>query len=193
MAIIEPPFTFSPKAIFKAHLAWRCLRFKIPLCSDTFPPRHWSPICNIDILRPFRKIFLLVTNMIFPSATSQQPKSHMGVSVNGGFSPHFTPQCLIIFSRKNPMGFVGEGTTILGNPHMKKNIRQARRCFGLFHRATRNWRGEDFFQWGFSMGLMDVVFFLLWLLCVFVGGKVDYMVGGKKSSYLLYCKFVKCW
>lgn len=50
-----------------------------------------------------------------------------------------------------------------------------------------------FFQWGFSMGLMDVVFFLLWLLCVFVGGKVDYMVGGNKSSYLLFCKFVRCW
>lgn len=37
------------------------------------------------------------------------------------------------------------------------------------------------------------VFFFCGCCCVFVGGKVDYMVGGNKSSYLLYCKIVKCW
>ena len=36
---------------------------------------------------------------------------------NGGFSPHFTPQVMIIFSRKKPMGSLGK-PTILGNPHM---------------------------------------------------------------------------
>ena len=36
----------------------------------------------------------------------------MGVSLNGGKTPHFTPQVLIIFSRK-PMGLLGK-PTILG-------------------------------------------------------------------------------
>lgn len=40
---------------------------------------------------------------------------------------------------------------------------------------------------------MSCFLLLLLLLCVFVGGKVDYMVVGNKSSYLLYCKFVRCW
>ena len=41
-------------------------------------------------------------------------KRHIGVSLNGGY-PHFTPQVLIIFSRKNPLKLLGK-PTILGNP-----------------------------------------------------------------------------
>jgi len=35
--------------------------------------------------------------------------------------PHFTPQVLIIFSRKTPMGLLGK-PTILGNPHILKQL-----------------------------------------------------------------------
>ena len=40
----------------------------------------------------------------------QQYDFQMGVSLNGGFYPHFTHPKMLIFSRENPHGFVG------GNP-----------------------------------------------------------------------------
>ena len=40
---------------------------------------------------------------------------YMGVSLNGGFSPHFTSQVLMIFSRKNPWVCWGNN---LGNTHI---------------------------------------------------------------------------
>ena len=43
----------------------------------------------------------------------------MGVSLNGGFS-HFTPQVLIIFSRKTPWS-LGK-PTILGNTHIPPKL-----------------------------------------------------------------------
>ena len=45
----------------------------------------------------------------------------MGVSSNGGFSPHFTPQVLIIFCRVQPHGFVGVSPTIFGFTPMSSN------------------------------------------------------------------------
>ena len=41
----------------------------------------------------------------------------MGVSLNGGFSPHVTPQVMIFFSRKTNL-FVGVSPTFLGNPQI---------------------------------------------------------------------------
>ena len=46
--------------------------------------------------------------------------THVGVSLNGGKTPHFTPQVLIIFSLENPL--VVLGTSILGTPHMLNGI-----------------------------------------------------------------------
>jgi len=59
----------------------------------------------------------------------------MGVSLNGGY-PHFTPQVLIIFSRKTPW-FLGK-PTILGNLQIHQGELLGR-C-DLFW-ASKHWMG----------------------------------------------------
>ena len=67
------------------------------ICSSqpqvVFTPDFWLPLTVSSTLR-LKKI-----------QTTLRDIYHMGVSLNGGF-PHFTPQVLIIFSRKTH-GFVG--------------------------------------------------------------------------------------
>ena len=50
----------------------------------------------------------------------------MGVSLNGGFSPISHPQVLIIFSRKNPMGLLGETHHFRKPPHIDMGVSKNR-------------------------------------------------------------------